>query len=147
MGKFGKFESTESDKFFFNLGLRGNVTVQDVAFRMMSNLCQLEELFPEYNGRINKVSQAMNAVFFSFRQDFRTLVGMTEAHMQRNTNQSDKDIVKHCHQTLSQTYGSYDLREICHYGHEYYNMLVRRGVMPIVAGWEETTAEARFNKF
>lgn len=145
--RFGN-EPNETDKFFFNLGLRGNAVIQEIAFRMIDEADTLEETFNEYRMGRPKTDKNQNATFYQLRKDMRDLISLTEAHLQRNKLiDADKQTIEACHTVMHKPYGQYDLREITKLAHDFYNILIRKGIIAVVAGWEETTPESRFNKF
>ena len=140
--RFLSSDDKEEDKIRYHQGLSGNEIVQTLAFRMIEYADQIDELLPDIDKRTPpRVNKILNTLFKMFSKDLRTLVSITQ------TDIKDKKVLSELKQLLDKRYGTYNLKLITNYAHDYFNELRRLKIILISIEHEEDTARTKFNKY
>lgn len=137
--------------YFVNIALRNNGIVSDYAFQMLNLACALEDTLPELtldNKRLYpEVSQNQNIMFRQFRSCLRFVFYATAIQIRVNKpTKEDLEVIRQLESYLNQPYGKYPINKITAPAINYFEILVHKGIVPIVLGYSEKSGISKFNQ-
>ena len=145
-----KFEGSNANEYFVNLGNFINKEVCDVGIELEAQACEILNLIPELQGekpimQINRY-RILNNKVMHFRNLSNKMLFLTKAHIYKNkASMSKREIatIRMMEGFGKRKIDRIQVKEYCETALDYFGMLVKYGVIPITAGYMEESGYQR----
>ena len=137
--------------YFVNIALRNNGIISQFAFEMMDLACELEDTLPGLTMKNLKgntsLIQNQNLLFLHFRRKLRVVFYATAYQIKVNKpTKEDVEIIRLIESYINVPYGQYQISKLTAPAIDYFQMLVHKGIVPIVLGFSEKSGISKFNQ-